>query len=394
MVVEKRGDEWCVMHCTGPDKGKPIKCFPTEDEANTMHRAIMSNKNREDGRTSFSKTGEFEYTLEFKKIADKDDLIIAGYASSESIDSHGQIMDMDSMKKAWSTYMKNPVIRFMHGLDKVPGAIGRVIDEYTDLSGTTHRTNFDGERPFVVAKISNSPDIHDIRVKIREGLYTGLSVHGIAKKIVEYSKTLGRMVERLFVKSLQEISVVDIAANQDSFFTVLKMACEGDSCGIDTGNDDRRDPIRETDIIIKGDGNMGEFTKEAMSAMIKDTIRDMTQEDQLISKAAAHDALATENIQLKASLQTATNDLAALTSEFETFKKSAGKEGAGAADAEAMKTELADLKGKLETLSSAPFFKAQLGQDGQVPPGNQGTPAPADVRGAHVGAIIKDAFRT
>jgi hypothetical protein len=356
----------------------------------------MSNKNREDGRTSFSKTGEFEYTLEFQKIADTDDLIIAGYASSESVDVHGQIMDMGSMKKAWSTYMKNPVVRFMHGLDKIPGAIGRVIDEYTDTNGTIHRTNFDGERPFVVAKISNSPDIHDIRVKIREGLYTGLSVHGIASKTVEYSKTLGRMVERLFVKSLQEISVVDLAANQDSFFTVLKMACEGDSCGIEAGNDDQSDLIRETDIIIKGDGNMGEFTKEEMSAMIKDTIRGMTQEDQLISKAAAHDALAAENMQLKASLQTATNDLTALTSEFETFKKSAGgAEGAGAADAEAMKTELADLKGKLETLSSAPFFKAQLGQDGQTSPGNQGKqPAPADVRGAHVGSIIAASYGT
>jgi hypothetical protein len=59
-----------------------------------------------------------------------------------------------------------------------------------------------------------------------------------------------------------------------------------------------------------------------------------------------------------------------------------------------MKTELADLKGKLETLSSAPFFKAQLGQDGQVPPGNQGKQAPADVRGAHVGAIIKASYGT
>lgn len=335
---------------------------------------------------------DFEYVLDFKKIdTGGDDLIIAGYASSESIDVHGQIMDMVSMRKAWGSFMENPVIRFMHGLDKVSGAIGRVISEYTDSSGMTHHTNFDGDRPFVVAKISNSPDIHDIRVKIREGLYTGLSVQGIARKTVEYSKTLGRMVERLFVKSLKEISVVDLPANQDSFFTVLKAACIGDRCGIESGNEGQQDPIREPDIIIEGDGNMGEFTKEDMSIMIKDTIRDMTKEDQLISKAAAHDALATENIQLKASLQTVTNDLTALTSEFETFKKSAGgAEGAGTAEAEAMKTEITALKGKLETLSSAPFFKAQLGQDGQ---GEQ-TPPVADVRGAHIGAILKANFGT
>jgi len=436
MTVEQRGDEWCVIHCTGPDKGKAIKCFPTEKEADDMHDAIMAHKTEEFGkadkppkawwdscvaragriegvvdpdafcgwmwhhgseagfgaqRGAFGKAaGEFDYTLEFQKIADTgDDLIIAGYASSESLDVHGQIMDMGSMRKAWGSFMKNPVVRFMHGMDKIPGAIGRVIPEYTDSSGKVHRTNFDSGQPYVVAKISNSPDLDDIRVKIKEGLYTGLSVQGIAYKAVEYSKQLGRMVERLFVKSLQEISVVDIPANQDSLFNVLKAACIGDSCGIEVGNDDRNDLI-PTDIIIRGDGNMGEFSKEEMASMIKDTIRSMTTEDQLIQKAAAHDGLVAENAQLTASLQTATSDLATLKSEFETFKKSAGGEGAGAEDAAAMKTELADLKGKLETLSSAPFFKAQLGQDEQGASGKQ-TP-PADIRGAHLGAIIKANF--
>jgi len=111
---------------------------------------------------------DFEYVFDFKKIDAGDDLIIAGYASSESLDVHGQIMDMVSMRKAWGAFMENPVIRFMHGMDKIPGAIGRVIDQYTDSAGKTHTTNFDGEQPFVVAKISNSPDLHDIRVKIEE----------------------------------------------------------------------------------------------------------------------------------------------------------------------------------------------------------------------------------
>ena len=371
------------MHCTGPDKGKPIKCFSTKAQAERMHRAIMSNKNREEG---YSKSGEFDYTLDFKKIADGDDLIIAGYASSESVDIHGQIMDMVSMRKAWDGYMKNPVIRFRHGLGDVKGAIGRVINDFTDSNGKTHRTNFDGAQPYIVAKISNANDIHDIKVKIQEGIYTGLSVQGMARKTVEYSTKLGRMVERLFVKSLQEISVVDLPANQDSFFTVLKMACEGDSCGVGAGNDDQLDQIR-ADIIVKGDDKMGEFSKEEMSTMIKDTIRGMTQEDQMIQKSAAYDGLVAENTKLKADLVTATAGITAITSEFETFKKTAGA-GAGAedVDAAAIKTELADLKGKLDTLSAAPFFKAQL-------TGEPGTPGaktpPADMRGAHIGAVIR-----
>jgi len=43
--VEKRGAQWCVIHCSGPDTGKPIKCFPTEAEAQAMHRAIQARKN-------------------------------------------------------------------------------------------------------------------------------------------------------------------------------------------------------------------------------------------------------------------------------------------------------------------------------------------------------------
>jgi len=42
--VEKRGNQWCVVHCHGPDAGKVIKCFDTEAEAQAMHQAIMARK--------------------------------------------------------------------------------------------------------------------------------------------------------------------------------------------------------------------------------------------------------------------------------------------------------------------------------------------------------------
>lgn len=42
--VVKRGEQWCVIHCTGPDAGKAIKCFPTKEEAEAMHRAIQAKK--------------------------------------------------------------------------------------------------------------------------------------------------------------------------------------------------------------------------------------------------------------------------------------------------------------------------------------------------------------
>lgn len=44
MTVEERGDQYCTIHCHGKDKGKVIKCFPTEKEADAQHRAIEASK--------------------------------------------------------------------------------------------------------------------------------------------------------------------------------------------------------------------------------------------------------------------------------------------------------------------------------------------------------------
>lgn len=44
-IVGKKGEEWCVFHCN-PDgsRGGVIKCFPTKDQADAMHRAIQARK--------------------------------------------------------------------------------------------------------------------------------------------------------------------------------------------------------------------------------------------------------------------------------------------------------------------------------------------------------------
>jgi len=44
MVVEKRGNKWCTIHCHGADKGKVISCFDTKEAAMAQHRAIEASK--------------------------------------------------------------------------------------------------------------------------------------------------------------------------------------------------------------------------------------------------------------------------------------------------------------------------------------------------------------
>jgi hypothetical protein len=47
--VEKRGNQWCVVHCHGEEAGQVIKCFDTEEEAMAMHRAIEAQKQKDQG---------------------------------------------------------------------------------------------------------------------------------------------------------------------------------------------------------------------------------------------------------------------------------------------------------------------------------------------------------
>ena len=44
MVVEKRGNKWCVIHCHGKEAGKIIACHDTKKKAEAQHRAIQVSK--------------------------------------------------------------------------------------------------------------------------------------------------------------------------------------------------------------------------------------------------------------------------------------------------------------------------------------------------------------
>lgn len=45
-MIKKIKSGYAVKHCTGKDKGKTIKKFPTKKKALSMHRAIQANKRK------------------------------------------------------------------------------------------------------------------------------------------------------------------------------------------------------------------------------------------------------------------------------------------------------------------------------------------------------------
>ena len=191
---------------------------------------------------------DFEYILELEKLetGDENRLIIAGVCSSGDIDHDGERIDMDSLHSQFLKYMENPVIRFFHGKDaRNPDAIGKVIPEYVDSENKVWKTEFRPEGPFIVAEISQAPDVASIRTKIIEKNLKGLSIGGRAKRVKVYDSELGKDVNNVIVSRWNETSVVDLPASKTSYFEVLKAACVGENCPINT------EPIEEqTDPIV------------------------------------------------------------------------------------------------------------------------------------------------
>ena len=64
--VVKRGDEWCVVHGSGPREGKIIKCFPTKEQALKMHSAIILSQQRRTKKSEMFKKIQAKY-LSFAK---------------------------------------------------------------------------------------------------------------------------------------------------------------------------------------------------------------------------------------------------------------------------------------------------------------------------------------
>jgi len=197
---------------------------------------------------------DFEYVLQLEKLesADPNRLIIAGMASSGDLDHDGERIDIDSLRGQFDKYMKNPVIRFMHGKDgRNPDAIGKVIPEYTDTKGKVWKTEFRNNGPFIIAEISNADDVKSIRTKIVEKNLRGLSIGGRAKRTKVYDPDLDKDVNNITVMRWNETSVVDLPANPVGFFEVLKSVCMGPNCPYNDDTESVEKIIESVEIDYK-----------------------------------------------------------------------------------------------------------------------------------------------
>lgn len=147
------------------------------------------------------------------KIEEKDDgtIIVKGVASTESVDSEGEIVTADAMRKAIPDYMRFGAVREMHGDSAAGTAISIGVNDDGVTEFEAHIVD-----PVAVKKCLTS-------------VYKGFSVGGRKLHRDELNK---RKITQI---KLTEISLVDRPANPDATFSLAKFDKEGRMAKTKTG---------------------------------------------------------------------------------------------------------------------------------------------------------------
>ncbi len=149
---------------------------------------------------------------------DEDQKIVTGYASSEALDSQGEIVEKDAIARALPGYLGE--------VDQTTGKFryGNLREMHQmSAVGKTMKAKVDDKGLWIEGKVVDK----DAWEKVKEGVYAGFSIGG---KII---KQVGNRIKDL---KLSEISLVDRPANPDAVFAMVKIDDKGkvtDKQGVD-----------------------------------------------------------------------------------------------------------------------------------------------------------------
>lgn len=144
------------------------------------------------------------FTKELPQADDPvDSVYIAGYASTNDVDRHGDVIPSSVWEKGLENYLKNPIILAYHDHDD---PCGRMTEHKVDAKGL-----------WVKARISAAAE--EVFNLVKDGVLTAFSV-GFRILDAEYNAA----AEVFMVKELElhEISVVAVPANQNTLFSLSK----------------------------------------------------------------------------------------------------------------------------------------------------------------------------
>jgi len=136
----------------------------------------------------------------FEKIEEKDDgtLVVDGYASSEAVDSQGEIVKAQAIADALPDYMKFGAVREMHQASAAGTAIEAAV-------GEDGRTYFSAH---IVDPVACK--------KVQASVYKGFSIGG---KVTKRDAANPKIITGI---RLSEISLVDRPANPEATFSMYK----------------------------------------------------------------------------------------------------------------------------------------------------------------------------
>lgn len=143
--------------------------------------------------------------FEFSKVEKQEDgtLKVIGIASSEAVDSEGEIIKADAMRAAIPDYMTFGAVREMHQ----PIAAGTALNIHVDDAGITH----------LEALVVDPASVK----KVETGVLKGYSIGG---RVLDRDKVNKKIITEL---QLNEISLVDRPANPDCKMQIAKFDDEG-----------------------------------------------------------------------------------------------------------------------------------------------------------------------
>ena len=189
--------------------------------------------------------------------------MVWGYASTEAVDSQGEIVTRKAMEGAWADYMKFANVREMHG----PSAAGIVKEHVFDDTGVMIGAYIVDDQAWK---------------KVVEGVYKGFSIGG-SKLPGGYDVT----TKTITGLRLTEISLVDRPANPEALITVWKADNLEDTAMSKAGEQTPVDKL--TDMIAKG-----EITQERLLELAAQDINKTAQTPVVVAEVETPEPTATE----------------------------------------------------------------------------------------------------
>ena len=277
---------------------------------------------------------------EISKMEAQDDgtVKVWGYASSEAVDSDGEIIAAEAMKAAIPDYMKFGAVREMHG---------------SNAAGTAIEINVEDDgRTFFGAHIVDPVAV----TKVKTGVYKGFSIGGSVTARDELNKS------QITGLKLTEISLVDRPANPDAVFTCFKAdkskdeeeAADKDDKPSDKSAEDKDDKPKDGDKEPKAEDKDGKDGKEDN----KDDKEDEAEKSASVDLSESEIALL-KSVLARLEKSSAPDDLAKsesvdeLAKAQDALKKSNDALAKAQAEIESLKKQAAPPKGSTKAISKA-----------------------------------------